>query len=250
MLDETQIKYCDGDFSVATAIGPVKFDSPFPGVADTVDFYGNDIQGYLLTQKFMQFLKFFEPLAMNTQHPDYEYYGLVTESPRQEMDGGIYQWTRVYAARPVNRIEGSTLSYQYPALIGAYTAVGGAVTPYNVRSIPQTISSNVKLLYEYFVIGTGAGGQVAAQYTDPTLVPVIQKQYWYQPIYSGSSYVGNEEVSTLTPVGYSAFPTVPSTDLYLVNRMSGAFTLQSENSQLSRWQGNIWQRVSKLIQWL
>ena len=100
------------------------------------------------------------------------------------------------------------------------------------------------------MIGTGAGGQVAAQYTDPTLVPVIQKQYWYQPIYNGFSFVGNQEVNTLISSLAAPNPTSPTTETYLTNKASGLFTLQSENSQLSRWQGNIWQRVSKLIQWL
>lgn len=98
--------YYDPRISVATAVTAAVFSAPFPGV--------NSL--YLLTQDYQQFRDDYSPLALNTAHPEFSDFILCSESPQQDIHGGIVQWTRTYAKVPASRTEGRSIAYPLPGL--------------------------------------------------------------------------------------------------------------------------------------
>ena len=168
----------------------------------------------------------------------------------------MVQWTRTYCCVPSQRFDGSTISYQFPGLVVIITGVIVAT----LRQ-PITKASPCKIQYDYYLVGTGG------TYATFDLIPTIEKTCFTTSNYNGAVFIGFTDVTTLTPVGGAGGLTQPSTDNYrggstgnppyLTSVVSGpdnstflggAFPIVAQDSEISRWQGNIYQRVTKLVQ--
>lgn len=242
--------YIDGDFTVAKAVSAPEWGHPFP-VADSIDRYGNSIPGYLLTQDFVQWTGAFMPTPLGTLHPDWPHYGLVSEDKTADLGGGLAKWKRTYAAVPVSRTEASSMVYQYPGYFNNYAPAGGGATITITQRLPTAFNANVTLTYDYFVIGTSGGTELTADYSTFQGIPTYLHQRWGYNAYNGISIVGFVEINPpmLWNSGSSdaiLYGTIPTTNTYL-SWVSAGTLFDSEDSQISRWMGPIFQRVRKQI---
>lgn len=237
MINTANIAFVDGDFTIATPIAAPVFSSPFPGVAESL----------VMTLAFQQFNEWWEPVPINTgyndsvppayQNPDYEDFVLCSENERQDIGGAIVQWTRTYAKVPDQRTEGSSYSYSYPGLVGTYTPTGGGAQNIVTLRLPIQLTPTCKIVYEYFLVGLNG------TYADFLSIPRIAHTQFYIPILNGISEVGKQDVTIL---GVS---TVPTTTEYQTAQGDGSLIV-AEDSQVSRWMGDIFQRVTKYIPYL
>lgn len=230
-----------GTDSGAEVIGNVRASFPFSAFGDQATaFYEQDYQ---------QLGTSFAALSPNAICPwDASAY-LVEETERRPVLGGVVQWTRKYAQIPVSRDDAASLAFQFPGLFGSYFSVSSYVTV--TLRLPQTWAGNCRLRQEYFLIGTGGS------YATVQLVPVIQKTYFYAPIFNGVLNVSPGQGSDVTFLNSVHQPaqTVPTTEQYQA-WCSGGATGQygaglgefiAEASQLTRWKGNIFNRTTKYI---
>lgn len=222
--------YIDGDYTVPNPVSAPVFSSPLPGVAAQV----------VLTQVFQQFNEWFEPTALNTPYPtdlnpDYEDFVLCSESERQDIGGAIVSWTRTYAKVPDTRYEGTSMTFNFPGLVGTYTTPGTSSTFNVTLRLSQTLPVTSKMRVDYFLCGTGGS------YSDLSLIPVIQHTRFYLPIMNGVSEVGKQDVTILDTA------TVPTTAEYQADQAGGLFDIVAQDSQVTRWMGNIFQRTTLYI---
>ncbi|MDE2103927.1 MAG: hypothetical protein KGL39_42215 [Patescibacteria group bacterium] len=110
----SNIKYRSGDFTVATAVGQLRNESPLlPELNDVLIFQ----------QDFMQRGDLFVALPYNTINPnlvDPAY--LFDESPRQDMGGNVVKWTRSWARIPTSYGKAGGI---YPFVIPAFEGTPG-----------------------------------------------------------------------------------------------------------------------------
>lgn len=218
--------YVDGDYTIATACSAPVFSSPLPGLNEPV----------VLIQQFQQFNEWNLPLALNTAHPDYPDFVLVSESERQDIGGALVAWTRTYAKVPDTRYEGSSIVYPYPGYDIKYTTPGTSNTTVVTARLQDPLNTTAEIKYDYFLTGTG---ETYESFTD---IPTIQRTRFYLPILNGLVEVGKQDVTILTDI------TVPTSDQYLADVAGKEFDIVAQDSQVSRWMGNIFQRVIILVQ--
>lgn len=247
----TDVSYRDG-MTDAASVGIPNFTAPFAGV--NID--------YVLTQDYMQLLANYTPLALNTAHPDYSDFVLVSEGPHQDQGGGVVRWTRTYAKTPAGRQDYASLAYNF---IGYLGLTGINVTPIQYR--PRVvIPVSCRIQYDYFLCGTGGS------YATPDLIPTISEYKYYQPVgtftliagvVTGTPTYPNPIQAALygipvdylsdasgafgapTAYGRIVIGTVPTRTDY-INNIIGT-EIAAEPSQLSRWQGNIFVRTTKYV---
>lgn len=117
------VKYRSGVFAVATPISLPVFGCPFSKEGINIP--------YVLTQDFWQLQDNFAPLALDTPHPDFPDYILVSEGQSTDMKGGVRQWTRTYAKVPDSFSRpGGEYSYLFPAFV-----TGSALTNRNAKNL-------------------------------------------------------------------------------------------------------------------
>jgi len=254
--------YLDGDWTTAAAAGNVRFEQPFAG----------DKNDYVLVQDFMQFTANFTPLALNTAHPVYTTYFLVAESELQDTGGGISRWTRKYAQVPQPRND--YLSYAY-SFIGYFGKIANLVTSSTFPVLGRNrlqLTVPCRSLNEYFIwidgntikdstgtnIYTGTPGQAT-----PESIPVILGQRYYVPagtVPSPGVFVATYPAGSPQDIAYGTaqdyiwdapafggvIPTIPSRTTYQTLINNGT-EIVAEDSQVSRWLGNIYLRVTKYI---
>lgn len=225
----------DGNFDIASAVGPVLFTPPIPGV---------NVK-YLLEQQFLQNQATFVELALNTAHPDYPSYVLVEETALQMAGNGCVTWTRRYAQTPSQHFEFETFAYNFIGFSGVVSNVGadpGAHTVFTGR-LRFTQVVPVKITYDYFksdgTIASLLGGlpvtQAQLYYIDATArtTTFVTTDYlWDAPPYdtasspSRAAYVGLMASDLATPT---------------------SFSIAVEASKISRWMGNIWRRENRSV---
>ncbi len=233
------VLWTDGTWTAAYAISAPEFSSPIPGVSTA----------YVLTQDFMQLLANFTPLALNTAHPDYATFYLVSESPRIPMGGGVVKWTRTYAAVPATHDEFEKHAYNFIGAVGVFG--------FNVATVAgrerKVLSVNSRVSRDYFLIGAGQ------TYTTAGEIPVTRAtQYCQGSIYIPADYTFDTTIPTTAEYqaavaeacddGWAASVTTQTIDA------TGAVTahafhgqLVAEDSGLARWMGNIWVRETRYV---
>lgn len=236
----------DGGFEIAKPHGPVRLSAPFDGV--TTD--------YVLEQDWVQFNSVFAPLPLSTPHPDYSAYLLVKESPLQPV--GVLdavKWVRTYAQVPATRSEPTTAPYRFIGFTGYVSAIGGTITNNVPGRKPFTQSVNCRIQYDYFLS------------TTPSTIPVMRAQAYYFRIgtitgsgpytWTATYTLGSaQDIAQGSPTDYildttgtyavsnSIVPCVPSRTAYMALIAAGT-EIAIEDSQLSRWMGNIFVRSTK-----
>ena len=262
--------YSDGDHADAAFVGLPVFSNPLPGVQSQ----------YMLTQELMAYCwGGGSPLALNTPHPDYPTYYLTSETERTDFGCGMVKWKRTYCQVPVARYEASTTIYLYPGLNIAYDTPGTTTILGITARQASNFVVNTKIEYDYFIQSSTIASPDGHIYSDFSLIPVISRQRWLIYVYNGSFQIGIQDVTP--PAVYDAGITslikamIPTASQYVAaiglpfvpgatsawsmnnNPLTTAQTagtgtptggwFPSVDSQLTRWQGNIFQRVTTYV---
>lgn len=265
-------KWTDGPLGIATPDSLPVFSSPISGVTGE----------YIFKQRFKQFRNQFAQLdvgaAPPVQHPDYPGYYIVAEGDRQEVAGGLVVWERTYAKVPATHNEFESFGYPFIGMI--QLVVGGASQTRTTRT--WEVTSRVQ--HDYFVMGKSQTDPITGRTYTPATAGDVDKilamQYVYQASSGGITYGGvSLAVDQLNPSSASP-PTIPTSEAYLTmisdaiankwgagvskivvssggggnlpgNILTGssnyAGQIPARDSRISRWQGNIWLRVTRYV---
>ena len=263
----------DGNYTTPQPQGEPVLSAPFPGVPTQ----------YMLRQDFIQYGTYavqvnpayqYKPLALNTIYGtdftgtnSFPSFFLTGESPLEDLGGGLVKWTRTYCSKPATRYEAASLSYLYPGL-SPKIFVSGTYDTVTTR-LPITKAADVRIKYDYFVIGTGGVNLWTPDYPDFIDIPPNTHQRWGFIAYNGASPIGLIEINppmlydqiTFNGINYGG-GTIPTASAYIalqgsLNTTTGIITppvppnlFVAEDSILTRWQGNIFQRATKYIPYL
>lgn len=215
----------DGTFSSAALDGSWRKSFPIPG--DNVSF--------IVEQDFQVEFASFTPLALNTAHATFSTAYLVSESPLEDLGGGIARWTRTYAQIPATRDEYETYATKFPGLKGVTNP------PYDQYWIasddgrdPFTETVNSRLRYEYFLCADGQ------DYETPEAIPVLLAQQF--------TLVSNQNVKVdyLLPEGLYWSDSLPSKEDWL-ELIDDEDEFIAEDSRIERWLGNIYVRITRYV---
>jgi len=209
--------YTDGSYAVAFATSLPVFSAPFADQGIT--------ENYILTQKWCQELASFAPAPLDDPHPDYPTYGLVSESEKSDLGGGMVEWTRTYAEVPeeFSRLNGNT-TYNFIGF--AYTSTTRLARPRQTFPVPMLSTKTF------------------ARTTDPlTDLPFIEATTYARAdnadslvdeLVEGSQY----DASSLTD---------PTRTEYEVLIAGGTYCIVTEASRISVWMGNIYVRETLYV---
>ena len=176
--------------------------------------FRQDLTAIFYKIDYVQRAEFFVPSALDLTCPDNSSAYLVEESaPRQKGDG-LCRFTRTFATVPAGRTEFSSSSFSFPA----YRTLSEDVT--NLReSFTRTIVA--KVVYSYLLT------------TDPGTDLTFAQQW--EPLDASSNvcnFVAND--STPTKTTYEGYVTAET-------------YLQSKETKIKRWKGNIWQMENRKV---
>lgn len=233
--------YTDNSMATPRRCSLPVYSSPIPGVSTE----------YLLDEEWMCLRTGFTPLAMDTAHSEDSSFYLVGESERKDMGCGVVRWTRSYAKIPSNWTDYESFTYSFIGLApNGWPEPGWA--PYQGRyRFTRVVSS--QLLHEYFLCATGQ------TYTTPGAVPINEEQKF---VLNYGSYSGGNYFSDFLVAAANTYPTLPTTETYATwvsnatayGWSAGATPsgtnpgkMVAEASKLSRWRGNIWERVTRYV---
>lgn len=221
------IAYASGDHTVATTVSNPEFSAPFPAV--NVD--------YILRQRFQQTLANFAPLALNTPHPDYTDYVLVSEGDKQDIRGLQCTWERVYAKVPASFSEpGGNYAYNF---IGIWGSFGINVSTFTGRD-RFTRNVPVKIVRDFFLVGAGQTYQTFEE------IPAIAATRYL------NSPTGDLDVDYIQDSPPLAVATSPNATQYRALIAADAadpdsYSIVVEDSRIDRWLGNIFMRETRYI---
>lgn len=218
--------YTDGDFTVASATGVSRISFPIDG----------DITAQIIEQDYIQLAANFAPLALSTPHPDIATAYLVGESPLEDLGGGVVRWTRTFATIPANRSDYESFTYRFPGILGDYNP------PYNQYWVtdpgdgrdPRTDTVTSRMAYEYFLCEVGQTYETADD------IPIIEAQEY--------TLVGNNNavINYLLAEGVYPDDSTPTKEDYLA-AIAAETEIVAEDSAVSRYRGNIFQRVTRYV---
>lgn len=213
--------YVDGSYSAAFAVSLPVFEAPLPHTSAVL----------VLRQQWCIALASYSALALNTAHPDYSDYKLVSEGHQVDLGAGVVQWERVYAKVPDTYSEyGGQYTYLFPGFWGQ--------SGININHIEgrEPFSENVptKIEYEFILVGTGGS------YSDEFNVPVETPTQYFRSV--GSKEVVNilgdsPPLAVATDPRRSVYENMVADDA--VSRTSFSITVEV---RMERWLGNIWRK--------
>jgi len=168
---------------------------------------------------------------LNTPHPTFTDAYLVEETPLQDLGGGVARWTRRYAQIPATRIEYESFAYQFIGYMGTW---GINVPPDQIVTHRDRFTKTVvsRLKHEYFLCATGQ------TYETPDLIPIIPAQAY--------KFLGIVVDYLWDVVSLFTVATEPSRTEYEAWVAAGA-EIVAEDSRVSRWLGNIYERVTRYV---
>lgn len=152
---------------------------------------------------------------------------LVVQGPLEHVDGDAIRYQRTYATVPNTHYEADTFVALYPAFLDN-RAQFSATTPRRIT-------------HEYFLVGTGGS------YANADLIPIVAESLANfatsnisVPLLSGGFFLNNG--------GSGVDTSTPSRTNYVANvaadtANANSYSIISEPSSITRWQGNIWRRT-------
>jgi hypothetical protein len=212
--------YEDGDFSVAIAVTLPVFNAPFEGV---------NIQ-YVLTQEWMQNLADYTPLALDTPHPDYAAFILVSEGEQSDLGGGKVRWTRTYAKLPDEYTKPrGNFTFTFPGwsglVYGGFVGYGGS----NNGRIPLNKTVACLVTRTFYLTNDPA--------TDIPILPKFVVTY------------GSGVITDYTNDDHGSFTdTTPNTTDYQASVAAGEY-LVAQDSTWDIWMGNIYVRETFYVKY-
>lgn len=167
-----------------------------------------DLTAVLLYEDYAQRAEFFIPIALDLAHPDFPSAFLVDETDPAQGSDGLVRFSRTFATVPADRTEFATGSFSFPAY--------------------KTLSADTTLLRDGFS-QTGVTKNVFSYLltTDPGADLTITGIF--QPL-----DVDDEKVD------FVANDSTPTRSSYETDVTAGTY-IQSMETEVSRWKGNIWQ---------
>ena len=176
--------------------------------------FRQDLTAVLYNIEYVQRAEFFVPLALDTTCPDEPSAFLVSESNPTSDGGGLVRWTRTFATVPATRTEFATTTFSFPA----YRTNANSTD--SLRSgFTQTVVAKVEFSY--------------LRTTDPGTDLTIATQW--QPLDPSSN-----------AVNFVASDTTPTRSTY-EGYVTGGTYLQSAETTVARWMGNIWQMENRKV---
>lgn len=226
--------HTDGDFTIKWPIGKARKSFPIDG----------DVATYQLEQDFVQLRSSYSVAALNTTH--YTNIGgaspvdggatgdttayLVAIGPHEDLGAGVAKWTETYATKPAERNDYESFAYNF---IGYYGTFGlSVVTAVTGRPrFTQTVTS--RLAYKYYIPGVDGGITTASD------IPIISQQlYFYGATTNNVDFLADSPPFTAA--------TTPSRTTY-EGWVSGGTEIVAEQSIVRRWQGGIFERVTRYV---
>lgn len=176
--------------------------------------FRQDLSAIFYKIDYVQRSEFFVPSALDLTCPDNSSAYLIEESaPRQKGDG-LCRFTRTFATVPAGRTEFSSSSFSFPA----YRTLSADTT--NLReSFTRTIVA--KVVYSYLLT------------TDPGTDLTFAQQW--EPMDNNSNICN-----------FVASDTTPTKTTYEGYVTAGTY-LQSKETKIKRWKGNIWQMENRKV---
>lgn len=204
--------YTDGSYSVAFATSLPQLNAPFADVGITTN--------YVLTQRWCQELASFVPGILGTPHPDYPNYGLVSESEKSDVGGGMVEWTRTHAMVPdtFSRTNGNT-TYNFVGF--AFTSATRLARSRQSRAVPM--------------LSVKAFARTDAPDVD---LPFIEATAYFKtdnPLNYVDDLVEGAQYA-------AASLTTPTRTAYEALISADAYNIITEASRVSIWMGNIYVR--------
>lgn len=225
-----------GDTLAHKCSNPV-FSAPLAGVNSQ----------YVLKQDFQQPLANYAALALNTVHPDYAGYYLVSEDNFQDLGGGQTRFTRTYSQIPSQYIEYGSYAYAYIGFYPEFTGGGTGIFQIFTNG-RERFTNNVtgKFVTDFYMVGTGG------TYADANLIPQVIETIYRHGDTFGSTTNQYNFTDYLTLASVYSPPTDPSREDYEALIATDAsdltsYSITAENSRLSRWMGNIWKRETRYV---
>jgi hypothetical protein len=197
------------------------FSQPFATVNDD----------YILRQQFSCFSDYYQPLGLNTPHPDYKDYILTNESERTQREANVVEWTRTYAKVPARYSMPSSLVYNFIGFKNTAT-VGGAGRDRFNRAV------GARIQFDYFLID-GVVIKSALQ------IPSID-EYRYYLNNAGQQFNIFTDNLFSAQVSDPGNVTVPSIEDYM-KLVTAKTEIVGQASTMRTWQGNIVERQTVYI---
>lgn len=267
----------DSDYGTAIPVSLPVFSNPIPGINEP----------YILKQDFVHFLEDWVPLALNTPHFVFSDYYLVEESEKQDIGGGIIKWTRTYAQIPASHEgDPEMANYSFIGMTISLGG-GGAQTrtrqPRNVESRP--IFDYFMVPSGAITDPITGSNHALTDWAD--IDSILDMQYVSQGMVGGVTYGGITLPVDILNLAGTVLPTWPTADQYqamiddaLKNRWGATKTfvkvqdaavdgshvagtidtglpanggsvlgglIPIEPSRVTRWMGNIYQRMTRYV---
>ena len=174
-----------------------------------------DLTAIVYEDDFCQRPEYFIPTALDTPHPVHVNAFLIAESnPRPMGTGGLVKFTRTFSTVPGDRIEYTTTNFSFPAF-----KTTSAATSELRASFSETCVARV--FYSYILS------------KDPSADLVFLARF--QPL-----------DSELNTCNFVASDTTPTKTNYEDKIQAGLF-IQSAQTRVSRWRGNIWEMQNQKV---
>lgn len=233
--------YSDGTFTTAARISLPVGSSPIPG----------DVTEYIMRDRWMQLRRNFTPTALNTLHPEFKVannwardFYLVAETDREDAGNGLVVWDRIWAALPATHYEHETFVYNFIGFAGAYGVNAQTATGRDRKAKPVLS----KLEFKYYLHDSTLQANSDPKYKTVGEIPLVAETRYYE---AGFTTLETDYLKDSPPY---ATATVPSKTTYeswitdcATNKFGSQYVIAAETSRLSRWMGNLWQRVTRYV---
>lgn len=171
--------------------------------------FRQDLSAIIYEEEYVQRVDYFVPLALSTPHPVHTNAFLVEESdPKLMKSSGLFQWTRSYATLPAERTEFQTTNFTFPS----YRTSSSSTTELR-EAFSETCVA--KVVFSYVLTSDPSA--------DLSFLAMFQPK-------DGES----------NNVGFVADDTTPTLEAYQALVAEGSF-IQSAQTNVSRWMGDIWE---------
>jgi hypothetical protein len=168
-----------------------------------------DLSAMIYVEDYCQRPDYFVPTALDTPHPVHVDAFLIAETnPKPLSSGGLVKFTRRYATVPGNRTEYTTTNFSFPA----FKATSATATELRAAFSETCVA---KVLYSYKLT------------SDPTQDLVFSPKF--QPLDADEN-----------ACNFVADDTTPTKAAYEADVAAGVF-IQSAQTKVRRWRGNIWE---------